>query len=101
MALFCQNLLQIALELAHEDPVYLEHAATLLENLAWIAAATNHVGNGLWDEEDGFFHDVLRHPDGTSTPLRVQSAVGLIPLAAATVVGAGLRHDHPGLVDGM
>ncbi|MFJ5986307.1 MGH1-like glycoside hydrolase domain-containing protein [Lentzea sp. NPDC092896] len=101
MALFCQNLLQIALELAREDPVYLEHAATLLENLAWIAAATNHVGNGLWDEEDGFFHDVLRNPDGTSTPLRVQSAVGLIPLAAATVVGAELRHDHPGLVDGM
>ncbi|MGW6442747.1 MGH1-like glycoside hydrolase domain-containing protein [Lentzea sp. NPDC055074] len=101
MALFCQNLLQIALELGHDDEVYLEHAATLLENLAWIAAATGHVGNGLWDEEDGFFHDVLRRPDGTSTPLRVRSAVGLIPLAAATVVGAGLRRDHPGLVDGM
>ncbi|MFS8099030.1 glucosidase [Lentzea alba] len=101
MALYCQNLVQMALELGKEDPTYLEHAATLLENLAWIAAATGHVGSGLWDEEDGFFHDVLRHPDGRATPLKVRSAVGLLPLAAATVISAEVRRDHPGLVDGM
>ncbi|GGU17638.1 glucosidase [Lentzea flava] len=96
MALYCQNLIQMALEL---DEV--EQAASLLENLAWIAAATNHVGSGLWDEEDGFFHDVLRHPDGTATSLKIRSAVGLLPLAAATVIGSDLRSKHPDLVDGM
>ena len=96
MALYCQNLIQMALELGE-----VEQAATLLENLAWIAAATGHVGSGLWDEEDGFFHDVLRHPDGTSTVLKVRSAVGLLPLAAATVLGPDVRQEHPELVDGM
>jgi hypothetical protein len=96
MALYCQNLIQMAIELGE-----VEQAATLLENLAWIAAATGHVGSGLWDEEDGFFHDVLRHPDGSSTVLKVRSAVGLLPLAAATVIGPDVRQEHPGLVDGM
>ncbi|MEU0877271.1 glucosidase [Lentzea sp. NPDC005914] len=101
MALYCQNLVQMALELGKEDPAYLEHAATLMENLAWIAAATGHVGSGLWDEDDGFFYDVLRHPDGRATPLKVRSAVGLLPLAAATVISAEVRRDHPELVGGM
>lgn len=96
MALYCQNLIQMALELGE-----VEQAATLLENLAWIAAATGHVGSGLWDEEDGFFHDVLRHPDGSSTALKIRSAVGLLPLAAATVLGPDVRQEHPELVDGM
>ncbi|MDX8029118.1 glucosidase [Lentzea sp. BCCO 10_0856] len=96
MALYCQNLIQMALELGE-----VEQAATLLENLAWIAAATGNVGSGLWDEEDGFFHDVLRHPDGTTTALKVRSAVGLLPLAAATVIGPEVRREHPELVDGM
>ncbi len=71
MALYCQNMMQIALELAPENPVYLEQAQALLENLAWIAAATSHVGPdgiSLWDEQDGFFYDVLRRPDGSSVP---------------------------------
>jgi hypothetical protein len=55
----------------------------------------------LWDEEDGFFYDVLRHPDGNATPLKVRSAVGLLPLAAATVISADVRRDHPELVAGM
>lgn len=96
MALYCQNLIQMALELGE-----VEQAATLLENLAWIAAATGHVGSGLWDEEDGFFHDVLRHPDGSATALKIRSAVGLLPLAAATVLGPDVRQEHPELVDGM
>jgi hypothetical protein len=65
MALYCQNMMQIALELAPENPVYLRQAQALLENFAWIAAATSHVGPdgiGLWDEQDGFFYDVLRRP---------------------------------------
>jgi hypothetical protein len=64
--------------------------------------ATNHVGadgTSLWDEQDGFFYDVLRHPDGGSTPLKVRSIVGLIPLAAATVIEGSVRDEHPEIVE--
>jgi hypothetical protein len=102
-ALYCQNMMQIALELAAENPVYLDHARALLEDFAWIAAATNHVGpdgTSLWDEQDGFFYDVLRRPDGSSIALKVRSIVGLMPLAAATVIGPAIRTEFPGLVRG-
>jgi hypothetical protein len=103
MALFCQNMAQIATELARENPVYLEQAKSLTENFAWIAAATNQVGTngaiGLWDEGDGFFYDVLRRPDGSSVPLKVRSIVGLMPLAAATVIPGRIRTDFPELID--
>jgi hypothetical protein len=95
---------QMAIELARDNPMYLEHAQALLENFAWIAAATNHVGaggTGLWDEPDGFFYDVLRHPDGGTTPMKIHSIVGLIPLAAATVIGSAVRTEHPRLVSGV
>jgi hypothetical protein len=101
MALYCQNMAQMAIELSQENPAYLADAQSLLENFAWIAAATNHVGSGgigLWDEADGFFYDVLRRPDGSSVPLKVRSVVGLLPLAAVTVLSQGLRAGLPGLV---
>jgi hypothetical protein len=104
MALYCQNMAQMAVELARENPAYLEQAKSLMENFAWICAATNHVGGvgtGLWDETDGFFYDVLRRPDGSSVPLRVRSIVGLMPLAAATVVSGQVRADFPELVEGV
>jgi hypothetical protein len=100
MALYCQNMAQMAGELARENPAYLEDVQSLLANFAWIAAATNHVGSGeigLWDEEDGFFYDVLRRPDGSSVPLKVRSAVGLLPLAAVTVLTSSFRTDFPGV----
>jgi hypothetical protein len=97
-------MLQMATELAREDPGYVEQAQSLLENFAWIAAATNHVGGGggigLWDEADGFFYDVLRRPDGSSIPLRVRSIVGLMPLAAATVFPGEVRTEFPQMVEG-
>ena len=102
MALYCQTMAQIAVELAREEPaVYLEHAQALFENFAWIAAATMHVGpdgSSLWDEQDGFFYDVLRRPDGSSMPLKVRSIVGLMPLAAATVIDSSVRTEFPELV---
>jgi len=101
MALYCQNMFQMALELARENPVYEGQALALLENWAWIAAATNSVGPdgiGLWDEEDGFFYDVLRRPDGSAIPLKVRSLVGLMPLVAATVISGETRNEFPGLV---
>ena len=102
MALCTQNMIQIALELARDDPVYLEQALALFENLAWISAATRHVGLdgiSLWDDEDGFFYDVLRRPDGSAVPLKVRSVVGLMPLAAATVIPASVRTEFPELVE--
>ncbi len=88
MALYCQNMLQMALELAKDNPVYEEQALAMLEHFAWIAAAMNQMGDtdrGLWDEEDGFFYDLLRLPDGSAVPLKVRSMVGLLPLAATSV----------------
>ena len=76
----------------------------MLEHFAWIAAATNHVGAdgaSMWDEEDGFFYDVLRRPDGSSIPLKVRSLVGLMPLAAATVLDPAVRSEFPELVKGL
>ena len=102
MALCTQNMMQIALELAHDDPVYQEQALALFENLAWISAATRHVGLdgvSLWDDEDGFFYDVLRRPDGSAVPLKVRSVVGLMPLAAATIIPASVRTEFPDLVE--
>ena len=63
-------------------------ALKFFEHFIWIASAMTHIGGGdeMWDEEDGFFYDVLRTPDGGSTRLKVQSMVGLLPLAAATVL---------------
>jgi hypothetical protein len=103
MALYCQNMLQIALELAADDPVYLEQAQSFFEHFAWIAVAVNRsVGKSetMWDEEDGFFYDLLRLPDGGATRLRVRSMVGLLPLAAATVLDPGLAERYPQLLDG-
>ena len=87
MALFCQNMTEIAVELATNDPAYEEFAFKFVEHFLWIAAAINKAGDdGLWDEEDGFYYDLLRLPDGSSTRLKVRSMVGLLPLCATTVV---------------
>jgi hypothetical protein len=101
MALYCQNMLQIALELAGRDPVYLEQAQTYFEHFAWIEAAVNHTAGGgaMWDEEDGFFYDLLRLPGGGAERLRVRSMVGLLPLAAATVYDSTLTARHPQLIE--
>ncbi|MCI0464111.1 MAG: glucosidase [Gemmataceae bacterium] len=87
MALFCQNMLQIAIELAAEDPVYQEMCLKFIQHFLWIASAMVHLGGaeGMWDQTDGFFYDVLRLPDGRATRLKVRSLVGLLPLCAATV----------------
>jgi len=100
MALYCQNMLQIALELAIEDQTYVEQAQTYLEHFAWIAAAVNHPGRAsMWDEEDGFFYDLLRMPGGGSVRLKVRSMVGLLPLAAATVFDTTVSARHPEIID--
>jgi hypothetical protein len=88
MALFSQNMLQIAVELTKTDLVYAEMATKFIEHFLRIAAAMDQIGpncQGMWDDEDGFFYDVMRSPDGSSTRLRLRSMVGLLPLCATTV----------------
>ena len=86
MALFCQNMLEIAAELAMTDPDYADMALKFVEHFLWIASSMAHMGGdtGMWDEEDGFFYDVLRLPNGQAQRLKVRSMVGLLPLCAAT-----------------
>src|SRR5262249_38210649 len=99
VALFCENMLEIACELAAHDPVYEDLASNFAIQLVLIARSLNAVGaDGMWDEEDGFYYDVLRMPDGSSTRLKVRSMVGLLPLCAATAVEKWQRERVPKLV---
>jgi hypothetical protein len=85
MGFFCLNMMRIALELAKENATYEGLATKFFQHFVYVAAAMKHMGGrdyNLWDEEDGFFYDVLRYPDGHFEKLRVRSLVGLIPLYA-------------------
>ncbi len=96
MALFCQNMLEIGVELAAYDPYLRRHGAKFVDHFLWIAHAMNQVGpDGMWDEEDGFYYDVLRLPDGSATRLKVRSMVGLLPLCATTVIEPWQRERIP------
>jgi hypothetical protein len=99
MALFCQNMLEIGLEIAAYDPSYEDLVMKFVEHFLWIGRAMNHVGHdGMWDEEDGFYYDVLRLPDGSATRLKVRSMVGLLPLCATSVIEPWQRERVPRLV---
>ena len=94
MALFCQNMVELAVELAANDPVYQDMVIKFGEQFTYISAAMNRPGvEGMWDEEDGFYYDLLRLPDGSATRLKVRSLVGLLPLCATTVMEPWQR-DH-------
>jgi len=101
MALFSQNMLEIAAELAMTDPDYADMALKFVEHFLWIASAMVHMGGdeGMWDEEDGFFYDVLRLPDGQAKRLKVRSMVGLLPLCAATIFEGDLMKKYPELAE--
>ncbi len=99
MALFSQNMLEIAAELALKDKSYIDMVLKFAEHFLWIASSMIRLGDntGMWDEEDGFFYDVLRHPDGKAQRLKVRSLVGLLPLCAATVFDGDLISKYPEL----
>jgi len=88
MALFCQNMIEIAAQLADERPTYFHMVKKFIEHFLWIATAMVHCGEdvGMWDEGDGFFYDVLRLPGRGSQRLKVRSMVGLLPFCAVTVM---------------
>jgi len=96
VAMFAQNMLEIAVELAAHDGFYENMAIKLGEHFLWIAHAMNAAGpEGMWDEEDGFYYDVLRLPDGSASRLKVRSMVGLLPLCATTVIEPWQRERVP------
>jgi hypothetical protein len=98
VALYSQNMLEIAFELAGHDPIYEQLAENCAIEFLLIARAMNGIGpDGMWDEEDGFYYDVLRLPDGGARRLKVRSMVGLLPLCAVTVIEQWQREHVPGL----
>jgi hypothetical protein len=99
VSMFAQNMLEIAVELASQDSSYEDMAMKFAEHFIWIARAMNQTGpEGMWDEEDGFYYDVLRLPDGSARRLKVRSMVGLLPLCATTVIEPWQRERCPGVV---
>jgi hypothetical protein len=99
MALYCQNMLEIGVELAARDPAYEDMATKYGEQFLWIARAMNATGpNGMWDEEDGFYYDVLRLPDGSASRLKIRSIVGLLPLCAITIIEPHQRELVPNVI---
>jgi hypothetical protein len=102
MALFSQNMLELAVELAAHDPTYEEMVFKFAEHFYYIAAGMNRPGSGgMWDEEDGFYYDLLRLPDGSATRLKVRSMVGLLPLCATTVTEQWQRDRIPRAMAGV
>jgi hypothetical protein len=98
MAFFASLMLQIAVELALDDAHYEAMALKYFEHFLWIASAMDNLsvtGIKIWDHDDGIHYDVLRFPDGSAVRLKVRSLVGLVPLAATTVLPADLRERLP------
>jgi len=102
MAFYCHCMLEIALILCEYDSMYEEVAFKFVQHFMWIAYAMDRIGehhDEMWDEQDGFFYDVLRLPDGRAQRLKVRSMVGLLPLCAATVVEADIATKYPKLTE--
>ena len=100
MAMYCLNLMRMALELAIDNPVYQDIASKFFEHFLGIAHAMNNIGeagSALWDEEDQFFYDRLIAGDGQAVTLRVRSMVGLIPLFAVETLEPDMLERLPGL----
>lgn len=102
MAFYCQNMLEIALILCEYDQMYEEIAFKFLQHFMWISYAMDRVGehhDEMWDEEDGFYYDLLKLPDGQSMRLKVRSMVGLLPLCASSVFEKDFLTRYPKLVE--
>jgi len=102
MVFFSQQMLNIALELAQDNPLYERFALKFFEHSVWISSAMDRPGihrDELWDETDGFFYDVLRLPNGQAMRLKVRSMVGLLPLASVVVIEEDTWQNVPGFAD--
>jgi hypothetical protein len=99
MAMFCLNMLAIAMELAKDNTAYEDVASKFFEHFVYISDAMNNIGNDnteLWNERDGFFYDVLHLPNARNFPLKVRSMVGLIPLFAVETIEEEWLEKLPG-----
>jgi hypothetical protein len=97
MAMYCLNLMAMALELAKEEPAYEDVASKFWEHFLYIASAINHIGGeGMWDAEDAFYYDAVHMPDGRHESLKVRSIVGLIPLFAVETLEPRVLQAMPG-----
>ncbi|MFD2201264.1 MGH1-like glycoside hydrolase domain-containing protein [Shivajiella indica] len=97
MALYSQNMLELASEIVMRDKSYEEMVYKFVQHFLFIAAGINKKGSdGMWDEEDGFYYDLLRLPDGRATRLKVRSLVGLLPLCATSIIEKEQRDKIPG-----
>lgn len=102
MAFYCQSMLEMAILLTEYDPLYEEVAFKFVQHFMWISYAMDRRGehhDEMWDEEDGFFYDLLRLPDGQATRLKVRSMVGLLPLCASTVFEGDAVGRYPKLME--
>jgi hypothetical protein len=102
MAFYCQCMLEMSLILAEEDPMYQDTAFKFVQHFMWITYAMDRRGehhDEMWDEQDGFFYDLLRLPDGQAMRLKVRSMVGLLPLCASTVFSGDFETRHPKLFE--
>ncbi len=100
MGMYCLNLFTIAVELTQFNPSYEDIASKFLEHFLYIASAMNLIGGkdvNLWNEEDGFYYDVLHQTDGRHIPLKVRSMVGIIPLFAIETLEISTLFKLPGL----
>jgi hypothetical protein len=100
MVFFCQNMLEIALELACNDDTYCDAAQKFCEHYLWVASAMHRIGDNadsLWDEDDGFYYDILRLPGDPPIRMKVRSLVGLLPLCATAVVYPDVIQKFPDL----
>ncbi len=100
MALFSLNMLEISIELAMHYDSHADMVLKFMQHFCFIASATVHAGSntGMWDEEDGFFYDVLQLPNGQGQRLKVRSMVGLLPLCAVAVFEGEFREKYPDIV---
>jgi Glycosyl hydrolase family 63 C-terminal domain len=97
MAFYCMAMLQIALTLAEKNPVYEDMGTKFINHFTQIVIAMNDFcGTGLWNEDDGFYYDLLELPDGEHVPIKVRSIEGFMPLVATTIVTALQRSKNPG-----
>ncbi|HEV7679442.1 MAG TPA: glucosidase [Candidatus Dormibacteraeota bacterium] len=97
MAFYCLCMLELALVLARHDDTYEDVATKFFEHFVHIAGAIN--SRGLWDDEDGFYYDVLHQPDGTTVPIPARSLVGLIALCATTTLGHDTMQRLPAFAE--
>ena len=102
MAMYCLNLGQIAMELAKDDPDFEDMAAKFYEHFVYIASAMDRMGDNedeLWDEDDGFYYDIIHRPDGSAQRIKLRSMVGLLPLGATLIAPEQRSQLRSDLVD--